>query len=206
MNVADALQQRTSAHFFDPSATLSDAEITTLVELAQNAPSSMNVQFTRFVAVTDPALKARLKDAAYGQAKVEAASVVFVLVGDLEAAHAFAERTRAAAALGAMPVDVAERTATGALNSFGEPTRAREECVRSVGLSAMALMLAAQERGWVSCPMTGFQPAVFSEILGLSSRYVPLMLVVVGTSAPGNLGRKPRLGTDVVLRINRADL
>ena len=205
MNVSDALQTRISTNLFDTSATISDEEIATLVTLAQQAPSSFNIQFTRFIAVTDPELRTRLRAAAWGQPKVSEASVLFVLVGDLKAVDAFAERTRAAAAAGHMPADAAERVVGMAMGMYGDPNAAREEAARSAGLSGMSLMLAAQERGWVSGPMIGFDRAAFSSILGIGERYAPMMLVVVGKPAPGNIGRKNRLGTDAILRINSAD-
>ncbi len=202
MNVADALTARISINNFDAEATISEAEITELVRLAQQAPSSYNIQFTRFVAVTDSALKERLKAVAWGQPKVGAAAVVFVLTGNLKAHEAFADRTRAAGAAGHMPTDMADKLAGMAVSAYSNPAKAREESIRSVGMSGMALMLAAEERGWVSGPMIGFDPAAFSEILGLDANHPPLMLVVVGKPAPGNIGRKPRLAPADVLRFN----
>lgn len=205
MNVSEALSARLSINNFDASATLSEAEITELVRLAQEAPSSFNIQFTRFVAVTDPAVKAQLKAAAWGQPKIGDASVVFVLVGDLKAHEAYAVRTRAAAAAGFLPVELAERLVGMATNFYSNPAMAREEAARSAGLSGMALMLAAEERGWVSCPMIGFDPKAFGEILGLTEQYAPLMIVVVGKPAAGNMPRKARLSPAEVLRFNKGN-
>jgi putative NAD(P)H nitroreductase len=69
----------------------------------------------------------------------------------------------------------------------------------------MALMLAAEERGWVTCPMIGFDPSAWSKILGLSERYTPLMNIVIGKALAGNPPRKARLGTNDVLRFNKGD-
>jgi putative NAD(P)H nitroreductase len=66
-------------------------------------------------------------------------------------------------------------------------------------------MLAAEERGWVTCPMIGFDPSAWSKILGLSERYTPLMNIVIGKAAAGNPPRKGRLGTADVLRFNKGD-
>lgn len=201
MNVSEALQTRVSSNNFDAEATLSGDEITALVALAQEAPSSFNIQFTRFVAVTDTATKQRLMAAAWNQPKIGAAAAVFVLTGSLKAHEAYAVRMRAAAAAGEVPADVMERMVGMATQAYSNPVRAREESLRSVGLSGMSLMLAAQERGLASCPMIGFDPTAFSEILWLDADHPPLMVIVVGRAAAGNSPRKPRLAPAEVLRI-----
>jgi nitroreductase len=202
VNVAQALTQRVSAAHLEPSAPLDRAEITELVRLAQEAPSAYNAQFTRYVAVTDAGLKASLQAAASGQAKIGAAACVFVLLGDLRAGDAMIARTRAAAEAGQIPAERAERMAAMVGAAYANPERAREEATRSIGLSGMALMLAAEERGWASCPMIGFDRVQFSQILGLDARYEPLLVIVVGRAAEGNPPRKPRLPPEAVLRFD----
>ncbi len=53
LHVADSLRVRLSHTQFDASAPISEAEVIELVGLAQQAPSSFNIQFTRYAAVTD---------------------------------------------------------------------------------------------------------------------------------------------------------
>ena len=82
----------------------------------------------------------------------------------------------------------------GAVNGmYGtNPVMQRDEAVRSASLAAMTLMLAAQEKGLVSCPMIGFDPAGVSAAFGLAATDVPVMLVTVGYSGPSNWPKKPR--------------
>jgi nitroreductase len=202
MTVTEVLTRRVSAAMLVPTPPLDPAEITELVRLAQEAPSAYNAQFTRYVAVTDPELKSALQEAAYGQAKIGAAGVVFVLLGDLQAGDAMIARLQAGAAAGAIPQERATRMEAMVRGAYADPAKAREEAIRSVGLSGMALMLAAEERGWATCPMIGFDRAKFSTILGLDARHEPLMVVVVGRPAEDNPPRKPRLSPADVLRFN----
>ncbi len=204
MNVATALETRLSHTSLDATATIDAAELHELVRLAQEAPSSFNIQFTRYIAVTDPALKARLREASFNQAKITDAAAVFVLLGDLQAHVPYAERMSAAAAAGHVPQAMADYLVNMATQSYSDPVRAREESARSIGLSGMALMLAAEERGWASCPMIGFDPNAYRSILGHDERYVALMVVAVGKpSGPG--ARKQRLPVEAVLRVNGGD-
>jgi nitroreductase len=59
----DVLTRRTAAEHFDSAASIPDSEIKQLVEEASQAPSSFNIQHWRFIAVTDPEIRQRLKSA-----------------------------------------------------------------------------------------------------------------------------------------------
>ena len=82
-----------------------------------------------------------------------------------------------------------------------DPRLARDEAIRSGSLAAMTLMLAAANRGFVSCPI-GFNPVQVMEILSISDDYVPAMTLTVGRPASGNTTRRPRLPVDQVLAFN----
>ena len=201
MNVSEALKSRVSSNHFDPAHEISEAEVAALVTLAVEAPSCYNIQHCRFVAVTDKAQKKALRAVSYNQAKVEEASVVFLVCGDLEAHKAFVERLRAAAAAGHVPAATVDYM-TSAVSFFDDRARAREEAVRSAGLAGMALLLAAEEAGLASGPMIGFDPARVSSLLGLSERYFPALMIAVGRPLAGNGPRKPRMAAADVLRFN----
>lgn len=81
MDALTALKARISANKFDTDRSLSEAEIKELVAYATEAPSAYNIQHWRFVAVTEPEAKVRLKSVAYNQQKVADAPVVFIILG-----------------------------------------------------------------------------------------------------------------------------
>jgi nitroreductase len=56
----------------------------------------------------------------------------------------------------------------------------------------MTLMLAAQGKGLVSCPMIGFDQAGVADAFGLQANEVPVMMVTVGYAGPSNWPKKPR--------------
>jgi nitroreductase len=62
---------------------LTEDQIRELVAYATEAPSAYNIQPWRFIAVTEPEAKARLKAVSYNQQKVEDAAVTFIVLGDL---------------------------------------------------------------------------------------------------------------------------
>ncbi len=203
MNALEAIKQRTSANHFDQNATLSEDEIKELISYAIEAPSSYNIQHWRFVAVTRPEDKARLKAVAMNQQKIADAAVTFIVLGDLRGYEKLPIILQRTIEAGLTNEQAAERGRKSATNAYSNDERfARDEAIRGASLAAMNLMLAATAKGLASGPMIGFDPAGVKREFNISDRYVPVMLIAVGPGAPGNSPRKPRLTADEVLAFN----
>ena len=56
----------------------------------------------------------------------------------------------------------------------------RDEAMRSCGMAAMTIMLAAKEMGYDTCPMDGFDFEAVAKLLNLPADHIPTMFVVVG--------------------------
>lgn len=204
MNTLETIKHRISANHFDPTRTLSEAEVKELISYATEAPSSYNLQHWRFVAVTKPEEKARLKAVAYHQPKVADAAVTFIVLGDLQAYEKLPQIYQPLVEAGAMSHEQVDRTVGTATKIYSSnPQMARDEAIRGASLAAMTLMLAAEAKGLVSGPMIGFDPEGVKREFGIADRYVPAMLIAVGYAAPGNHPRKPRLSVDEVLAFER---
>lgn len=178
MNVFDALKQRRSIKAFDPGHSMDGKLITRLFEAAALAPSSFNLQHWRMVAVTDKEIKARLCAASWNQTQVAEASLVVVICGDPEA-HLQADYCWRDA-----PEAVREKMIPLIHGFYSNNLQLqRDEAVRSGSLIGMALMLAAVEMGYDSCPMIGFDPAKVAEIIQMPKKYLPVMLLPIGKKA-----------------------
>lgn len=200
MDALETIKQRTSANHFDKDATLSEDEIKELISYATEAPSSYNIQHWRFIAVTRPADKERLKAVALNQQKVADAAVTFIVLGDqrgYEKLPVILQRTREAGLINEQAAEGWRKSATKAYSN--NERFARDEAIRGASLAAMNLMLAATAKGLASGPMIGFDPAGVQREFNIPERYVPVMLITVGPGAPGNWPRKPRLTVDEVL-------
>ena len=198
----DAIRSRTSANHFDPTHVMSREEVTELVSLATESPSSFNMQNWRFIAVTSPEAKQRLKAAAFNQPKVGDAAVTFVVVGEV-GGHKHLPRLIKpmldAGAINQAAYDGWINMANGLYE--GKEQFQRDEAIRSASLASMTLMLAATGKGYVSGAMIGFDPAAVSAECGLAANEVPVMLIAVGHAAPGNWPRKVRRSIDEILTI-----
>jgi nitroreductase len=199
----DVLTKRTAAEYFDSATSIPDSEIKALVEEASQAPSSFNIQHWRFIAVTDPEIRQRLKSATIesNQRRVADAPVTFLVLGDLQGHKRLGEILDETVKAGLLSREVADVWMAMAIQMYGNPLAARDEAIRSASLVAMTLMLAAGNRGYLSCPI-GFDPVRVNEILEISDRYVPVMMLAVGRPSLGNTARRPRLSVDDILAFN----
>lgn len=179
MTVNAAIQNRRAVKSFDANATISKEELTQLMTLAQQAPSSFNIQHWRFVNVTDPALRAQIREAAWNQAQITDASLLLVLCADVKAWEKSPERYWENA-----PQEARDMLLPMIHNFYnGREQLQRDEALRSVGLIAQTLMLAAQGMGYDSCPMIGFDSDKMAQLINLPSDHLIGMIITVGKAA-----------------------
>ncbi len=198
MSLLDIIRKRRAVKHFDPDHRLTDDELRNLCTAGALAPTSFNMQNRHFVCVVDPATKAKISPAAWGQEHVRDASVVFVLTGNRNAYKNMDRYLRNA------PAPVREMFTPMIPECYAENDAfARDEDCRSVGLAAMNIMLMATEMGYQSCPMIGFDPAQVSEIVGLPEDHAPLMLVVVGKETKPAWGRMGLLNFEELVSVDR---
>lgn len=200
-NIEEVIIARTSASSYDATRKLSKTEIAELIALATQAPSAFNLQNWTFIAVESDAAKAALLPVAYGQPKVTAAAVTFVICGTLNPQQTLPDALRPSVEAGIITEETYQGWLGAVQGMYGDnPQMQRDEAVRSASLAAMTLMLAAQGRGLISCPMIGFDAAGVAAQLGLADTEIPVMMVTVGYAAPGNWPKKPRKAVDSILR------
>lgn len=176
MDVAQAIEQRRSVKAFDPAHRLKEGEIDRLVSLAMLAPTAFNIQHWRFVIVDDPLLRKELRRVSKDQAQVTDASALIVLCGDLKAWSRDTARYWRTAPADVQPVLVSLIEQYYAGHAQAE----RDEVMRSCGIAAMALMLAARDMGYESCPMDLSDLGAVGKLLNLPDDHVVSMFVAVG--------------------------
>ena len=197
----DVLSERHAADQFDPTASMTRSEIEVLAQEASQAPSTFNLQHWRFVAITDPQIRAQLSTTTIqpNRQRVVDASVIFVILGDLDAHRSVSEILEQSVTTGTLTRETADLWISTANQLYeANPHFAREEAVRSASLAAMVLMLAASNHGFASCPI-GFAPNRLQEVLRTSDRYPPLMMIAVGRDTSVNRKRRPRLPVSQIL-------
>ena len=199
MNVTQAITERRSVKAFDPQHRISEQEINQLMSLAMLSPTAFNIQNWRFVLVTDPMLRQQIRAASWNQAQVEEASLLIVLTADLNAWAKQPERYWKNAPKAASDVLV---SMIGQYYQSNDQVQ-RDEAMRSCGMAATTLMLAAKEMGYDTCPMDGFDFAAVSKLLNLPADHIPSMFVVVGKALKAAAPRGGQLAMDEVVVYNQ---
>ncbi|SDH86318.1 Nitroreductase [Pseudomonas flavescens] len=197
MHIDEAIRSRRAIKGYDVGFTLSSDEKNELLQLALLAPSAFNLQHVRLVEVSDPTLRQQIREAGWGQAQMTDAAMLVVICAQVDSWERNVQRVWEGA-----PVEVQQYMA-GAIDTYyrGKPQVQRDETMRSCGLMAQTLMLAARGRGLDTCPMDGFDFDAVARLIKLPENHVIGLMVAVGKKA---LDAKPRIGKlpfdEVVIR------
>jgi len=195
MNTLDAIESRRSIKHFDPEHVMPEEVLAELIRLTKLAPSSFNMQNYRLLVVRDKALRAQIRAAAWDQAQVTDASVLFILCGDLSA-----HLSDPSQYWGHAPQEVQDILGPMIKPFYeGKDQLIRDEAIRSSALAGMTLMLAAKGMGYDSCPMVGFDPVKVSELIKLPEHYALSFMIPVGKLAQGAWDRGKRLADETVV-------
>lgn len=176
MDTKQAIRERRAVKHYDPAFEMPEAEKQELLDLALQSPTSFNLQNWRFVLVEDKEKREALREAAWGQAQVTDASLLFVLTADLKAWDKDPARYWKDAPQEAQDILVPM------IKPFyeGKEQLQRDEAMRSLGIVSQTIMLASKAMGYDSCPMIGFDPDKVAEIINLPDDHAIGMLLVVG--------------------------
>jgi len=176
MNTLEAIVARRAVKDFDPQHRLSESETRQLLSLAMQAPTAFNIQNWRFVAVTDPELRADIRKVSWDQAQVTDSSLLVILCADLLSWQKEPERYWKNA-----PKEV-QNILVPAIKEYyaGREDVQRDEAMRSCGMAAQTIMLAAKAMGYDSCPMDGFDFDAVGKLINLPENHVISMFVAVG--------------------------
>ncbi|MBI5902423.1 MAG: nitroreductase family protein [Deltaproteobacteria bacterium] len=176
MDTFDAIAQRRAVKHYDPDHRMSEAEMERLLSAALLSPTAFNIQNWRFVVVRDAGLRRQIRAAAWDQAQVTDASLFIVLCADLKSWEKGPERYWRNA-----PAEVSNFLVPAIDNYYrGRDLVQRDEAMRSCGIAAQTLMLAARSMGYGSCPMDGFDFDAVGKLINLPEDHVIAMFVAVG--------------------------
>ena len=199
MDTLTAIESRRAVKHFDPEYQMSEQEIDKLLSLAMLAPTAYNIQNTRFVLVRDPELRKKVREAAWNQAQVTDSSLLIVLCADVKSWEKEPVRYWRNA-----PREVQDFILP-AIDQYyrGREQVQRDEAMRSCGIAAQTLMLAAKAMGYDSCPMDGFDFDAVGKLINLPEDSVIAMFVVVGKPTEPAWPRSGQLSREEVVITDR---
>lgn len=166
------MRWRYAVRWFDPARRIPDDQWHALEQALVLTPSSIGLQPWKFIVVTDQAMKDRLQPAAWNQKQVGTCShfVVFAVRRDLDAAHVDRHIARMIEVQGVAPESLEKFRAMVVRNLDQARTEGRLDTWQEhqIYIALGNFMTAAAVLGIDTCPMEGFQPAKFDEILELT--------------------------------------
>lgn len=183
MDVMQAIRERRSINFFEPGKDLPDDKIRELIEIAELAPSSMNLQPWRIVVVKDDARKKALRKCAFDQPKVEEASVVLIMVADPGSLERSIETVlQSWVDLGYMKPEMVEtyKGMAGGLYGTEDSLKRKFFAVKNTSIFAMNIMIAAKGLGLETHPMDGFEEDCIKKEFNIPPDKIIPMLITVG--------------------------
>ncbi|VAW33812.1 Oxygen-insensitive NAD(P)H nitroreductase / Dihydropteridine reductase [hydrothermal vent metagenome] len=199
MKTVDAIRSRRAVKHFDANHSMTAEEVNELLSLAMLSPTAFNIQNWRYVVVTDQELRTQIREAAWDQAQVTDASLFIILCADLKSWEKQPGRYWINA-----PKEVQDFIIPAIDDYYrGKDQVQRDEAMRSCGIAAQTLMLAAKSMGYDSCPMDGFDFKKVAELIHLPEDHVIAMFVTIGKGTEEAWPRPGQLGIDEVIIKNR---
>lgn len=185
----DQLNWRYATKQFDTARKLSAENLDALVTAATLSPSSLGLQPWKFVVVEDPEVREKLKAASWGQPQITDASqiIIFAAKKEITEEDIDAHLHHLAAVQGVTFESLAglRGMAVGSVIQAKTPEERAQWAKRQLYISLGVLLSSAALMGIDACPMEGFDPAAYDEILGLDKLgYNASAVAAVGYRSP----------------------
>jgi nitroreductase len=199
MLVSEAVQARRAIKWYDTEHQMPEDTFRTLMEHAILAPTAFNIQNWRFVRVTNPEQRKAIRAVAWDQAQVTDASELLMLCFDNKAWEHDPQRYWRNA-----PQEVQDFLVP-AIDGYyrDKPQVERDEGMRSCGLVGQTIMLIAQELGYQSCPMDGFDFDAVAKIINLPKDHTIAFMIAIGMGTKDAWPKPGQLPLDEVMVNNR---
>lgn len=198
-SLLSALRWRYATKKFDATRTIPSETWSTLEQAMILSPSSFGLQPWKFIVITDPALKAQLVPASWGQSQPKDCShlVVFTVRKGLN--HEDVDRyLQCSSAITGRPLEALagyRSVVTGYVDHATAKGTLDDWSTRQVYIALGQFMASAALIGVDTCPLEGIDPAKYDEILGLKdSGHATVVGCAAGYRSPEDgYGRAPKV-------------
>ena len=180
VNIIKALQWRYATKKFDITKKITEKEIEELLEVLRLAPSSFGLQPWKFVLVKNPELRKKLREAAWNQPQVTEASHFIILCARTDVNENFVKKfIKSTAETRKISVDSQkgyQDMVVGSISNLAAEQRV-DWNKKQVYLALGMLLEAAALKGIDACPMEGFDPQKYDEMLNLKKEQVTAVVL-----------------------------
>jgi len=184
-----ALEWRYATKGFDPQRKIPADLWKTLEEALVLSPSSFGLQPWKFLVVTDPAVRTRLRAASWGQPQIEECSHLVVFTArrtmQMEDIERFVARIAEVRGVSVASLASYRDTMAGSLLQGPRAAVVEQWAAKQTYIALGNLLTCAATLGVDACPMEGLEPEKYDEILGLAETgYHALMVCAAGDCWP----------------------
>jgi len=183
MEFKEIVMKRYAVKKFD-GRSIPEAKMHELLEMIRYSASSFGLQPWKIKVVSDQKLKDSLMAASWNQPQVGTASHVLVFCADTNISALIGKLETLLIGNGASKESL--KGYVEIMQGFEKNMPAEAKLAWAQKQSYIALgnaLNGAASLGFDSCPMEGFEPAKYSEILGLPKNLVPTLVCPVGYAA-----------------------
>lgn len=206
MNTLESLNWRYATKKFDANRTLTDVQVDQLLEAGNLAASSYGLQPYKLLVIKNQDLQDQLVAHSYNQRQVADASHVIVIAArtDVNADYisAYSDRVEKTRGLDAGTMDASKDVMLGTIGKLS-PEDLFQWSAKQTYIVLGTMMAAAAQMEIDTCPMEGFVPAKYDELLDLESKNLRSVLVLpVGYRAEDDAAqhqKKVRLPLDEIV-------
>jgi len=190
-NLLTQLNWRYATKQFDPNRKIDSQTWTALEEALVLTPSSFGLQPWKFMVITDAATREQLVPASWGQRQVADAShlVVFAIKNNLSEADIDAYLNRIVVVRGGArdSLNGYRDMMVGSLLTGRDAAARRNWASNQVYIALGNFLTSAALLGVDACPMEGFEPTKYDEILGLKPQGLSTVVAAAaGYRAPSD--------------------
>ncbi len=178
----DVIKGRKSVKYFDPNVKIEREEIIEMLNEANIAPSSCNLQPWRYIVVDTPEGKEKLGSANYNKIQNDTSAAMIIVLGDLDHYGKFDEIYGEAVEKGYMTEEVKDGFEKGMGSQLENlPTdKNREGVYFDCGLWTMQFANIAYAKGYDTNIIGGFVREKVAELFELEENLIPVMLIALG--------------------------
>jgi nitroreductase len=183
-NLIEDMKWRYATKEFDKSKTISDEDLEVVLESLRLTPSSFGLQPWKFVLVKNEAKREELVEASWGQKQVAESSHLIVLCSPLDITEAdvdtFVDSVASERSVDRETLKGYRDMMVGFLSRKDE--KQRKEWMKNQSYIALGnLMTTCATLRIDACPMEGFLPSKYTEILGLKEKGLrPILVCPIG--------------------------
>lgn len=189
-DIITKLEWRYATKEFDPDRKVSEENLHVLLESARLAPSSYGLQPWKFIVIENKGLREKLKEVAWNQSQITDASHLVVLcrLCCLDESHV-EKHVAKTSELRAVSLEDLSGFKTMMIGDIKNRTKEGLEhwMAKQVYIALGFMLHTAAQMQIDTCPMEGFDPKKFDEILGLEKLGVnSVVLCAIGYRKDGD--------------------